>query len=161
MSRFLSTPFDIQCLTIQHLTDWLDIQTILRLYSSNTTQYQRAADCVRQILRNSTEPIDQKKFNLEELVRFHNLEVVNHLVNIELGKLSILNHFNHLRELTVTLINAREYDRVIDTFFQSPFRQQVGHLIFYGKPQPFINLSNLDVSDYNFICANGTYKTGF
>lgn len=115
MSRFLTAPFDLQCLTIQRLTNWSDIQTILSLYPTNTSQYQRAADCVRQILRNPHQRIDRTKIRLDELIQFHNLEAADYLVTIPfLEYQTSFNQLGSLRKLTVSSIFS--FNEIITAF---------------------------------------------
>lgn len=137
MSRFLAVLFDLQCLTIQHLSNWSDIQAILNLYPPGSSQYRRAANCVRQIIRDPQEWIGQTKIDLDQLGDFHQLEVVDYLVDIaQSDYTAIFNQLSHLQVLTFTSSRYTVYE-IISAFFQNPLRQQQGHLTFYAYEQPF------------------------
>lgn len=131
MSRFTTVPFDIQCLTISHLTDWSNIRKVISLYIDNNQKrreflryssirryfflfyqqgipdiYQKVLDCIREILQpKAINLADLLAIEFDDLTLLTNIEIVNHRViydiNQRLSPISDLSNLKYLRQLTV------------------------------------------------------------
>lgn len=228
MSRFLSAPFDIQCLTLGQLTLWWDILKVLNLYQDSPQLYNQALGCIKQILRNHNALLRHtpRISFFTQLIKMTRVEIVDHLVTfetdldqnqsrdqdqnqnqnrdqdqdqnqglgldlinliesqsashvntipssqIDTGNLYSFDSLNYLMELTIEFPtdmfynpNSVKYDQLerafsnspiikfITQFFQSPLRQQRGHLIYYIQKRPlydYIKIANVEDNNYTY-----------
>lgn len=83
MSRFLSVPFDIQCLTLEHLTLWRDLEKILNLYLDQPIKYRQALSCIKRILYDPSVLLRKSPriHYSTQLLKMTQVEIVEHLVS--------------------------------------------------------------------------------
>lgn len=171
---YLTRPvFDIQCLTLQYLTDWPSIRAALLVYSPNLNdkeqqnRYQRALGCVRQILLDPTKKISDQHLSeiVEGMINLNTVTVLVDWMGVNLFTFEVLTTLtveiggSYIKDRPVEMSTLNRY---IKEFYSNELRKQQGHLTIYITPidienndyrLDYLRLTNFPgrLDDYNFM----------
>ena len=174
MALIFQSPFDIQCLIIEYLTYWDDLKKTMLLYAAEDVNKQKKAlNSVKRILNRTTVDFNTTNemtlsevefISLGDLSKFINIEIVEHPVVFNIWGLRYFSSLKYLTTLTIEfnedqITNVCEPDNVrgyliklLNSFFESDFRKEKGHLICYTNKNPKFDLIPItNFEDSNFI----------